>query len=226
MSNRRATGEVDVVAQVTQFDRTFGTLVVQDRGVGAYCTIEADATSGRPLQRGDWVRLRGSAKPGDFSPIIWVKSWEWQSRSPLPTPVVPTEAELAGAQVNNLWSSVRAKVLAIENTQKTDPPLLRLTLESPAGLRFRALWFGGRLEEGPALAGAEVEFTAVLGIDSNGSGQKMEPLILMDGIEQIRKQKAGQINWDAPKISLDQILTHGSAWHLGDRVRVEGVDGR
>lgn len=223
MSNQTAAGAVDLVAQVTLYSAAYGMLNLQDGEFAGYASTEM--TKAPPaLRLGDWVRVKGTAVPGRFAPLIRVESMEWQKWSALPkAPLIDAE-RLAGTSGENLWGRVKARLSRMADISKAGAePMMLMTLVSEAGLRFTGLCLGVRPDEVRQLAGADVEVTGVIGNETNGYGQREGPMLMVNQIDLVQVLRPGVVDWKAPKTSIDNILTYRSPYRVGDRIRAEGI---
>lgn len=223
LRNSGAVGQwVDFEAQATLFNASYGMLILQNDGLGAYgfARLQPD----HPVQSGDWVRIEGRAVRGSFMPIVNAERLTWLRPGVVPDPIELTDEVLRGHEVENLWGRVRVHVRQVRPRSMSEiDPVIELSLETPAGLRFIAIWFGGELKDAAELAGADVEITGVGGTAGNGNGQKINPLFLLGSRSQIRVIERKKVDWDVPAITVEQLAGYRSGTQLGDRVRIRGV---
>ncbi len=221
-----ASPKVEVIAVVTIFKPERTLLIVQQGRSGIYVQVDRDTPiePKSPLQPGDEVFIDGVADSGGFAPIIVPKSIHRLGYRGMPEAFQLTRSsQLDDEHLENSLGRVRGRVYATEDIGSAGgEPSVLLHLEEE-NVHFTAVVSGATVPDCRPWIDAEVEFTGVLGTESNGRRQRTLTRVMVADKSDVHVVQAAKIDWEGlPLRKINTLLTWGSGTFLGDQVRVAG----
>ena len=209
---------------VTFFEKpTNSSLIIQDDSGGIYVNLQGIPFSGTPGER---VEITGTSAPGDFAPVVLLKSYRLLGPGTMPEAMAVTRDELQMGYVDCLRIKFRSRVRAVSFGSKQvpiTPPRLVLELgDHQAGLIQAHLldWQGIEPE---SLIDAEVELKGISSGHFNDRRQIMRPRILVQNSEDLQITKAPLPPEEVPVLKIGELFTYRSITTAESRVRFEGV---
>jgi signal transduction histidine kinase/ActR/RegA family two-component response regulator len=215
---------VRIHAVVSIFDGPRWLMMVQQGGRGVYVCGPYHLK----LKAGDRIEIVGRTGKGDFAPVIHPDTIRRLGTGPRPSPVFPSEDDLARGRYQNLWIELRGRLLAIQpNTNLwPDKPSLRMcVLQLEIGnSRVRALVEEALPNDGNRLVGAMVRVRGVNGTISNRQHQFQGTLLYVSGFRDVQLDGAAIVapHHLAP-IPIGALLTYRPGDLVTGRVKIRGV---
>jgi PAS domain S-box-containing protein len=207
---------VRVRGVVTYYDAEWCMLFVQDATAGIYLQCRSH---GFTPEVGQWVEVRGSTAPGEFSPIIDRPELRPLGKGPLPPPKAISFEQLSYGRGEAQWIELQGTVQSVRRVG-----VLHANLEVAAAGGRTTVSIPGVGELPMHLLAARARFRGVgIGI-FNKKRQLLGAEVLSPSLDFIAlEEQAPADPFAAPVRPLDSLMRFRLDDELGHRVRVQGV---
>lgn len=193
-------------------------VVVADTTAGLYAL--ADTNLFAPYQRGDWLDLTGTTDPGEFAPILKVRSVTKLGTALLPTPQPVTHHQLLTGMLDAQWVEIRGVI------QYCSPPTpgtddRRAVLSADGGLVHIIL---RGPQDSSLVVDAQVRVPAVCLYQFNQKRQFLSPvLVVPNGLRVLIERPAPAEPFATPMRLASSLLLYSPGTPPGHQVHVRGV---
>lgn len=208
--------------------RLRGTIIADPQSGGQSCVL-MDDTAGiyvqgpsamlANLQRGDLVEIEGMTDPGEFAPIVSLRSLRRRGRAEIPPPQAVTFEQLIKGELDSQW----VEVSGIVRTCETLIADRKYQLDVATGGGRLAVQIIGRFNP-EALIDAEVRLPGVIFYLFNKSRQVISPLLVVPTGAAFTVEKAAPANpYATPVLNSGNLLRFAPQGTYGHRVHLRGT---
>lgn len=191
--------------------------VILDDSAGIY--LQGSSSTLANLQRGDAVEVEGVTSPGEFAPIVQVRSLKRLGRMEIPPPKPSTFEDLINGELDSQW----VEVSGIVRSCSTLVPDRKYQLEVATGGGRLLVHIIGRFNP-EALIDAEVRLPGVVFSLFNKSRQVISPLLVVPNGASFTVEKAAPANpYATPILNSANLLQFAPQGTYGHRVHVRGI---
>jgi diguanylate cyclase (GGDEF)-like protein len=207
-----------VVTVATTTDSDF---FLQDAtgGVFIFSTLQTPR-----LEPGMEVDIRGVTAPGQFAPILNVRSITVLGRKPLPPARIFQWDELAGGKQDCNWIAIRGLIHSLSIRHQSNPTLLTMQVDTGSGNLVSVFVYNFPASGWEYLRGAIVQIKGVGGAAFNSRRQFIAPRLYISNLDQLQvEQPAPADPFALPTRTIDSLLQFGDAWGIVEQVKVRGI---